>query len=153
MTSVLVRPAGSLQRVEFCSCILPASLSRWKERKMCLSDVGLIGDIDGSRKRIVAQAGLGRYSGAIHGSRSKKSWRRSPSQISQDEQNEEELVRDLQLFNGSFNLRDMYGGASGGLLMSLSAAELFVLLSCLLIPGVCKVLAQHFVNYHHNILL
>ena len=96
MTSVFVRPAGSVQGVEICSCVLPVSISRWKDRRLCPGGVGVMGVFDGGRRRMVVQAGLGRYSGAIHGSRSKKSWRRNPSQISEDERNEKELVRDLQ---------------------------------------------------------
>ena len=55
-----------------------------------------MGDISGSRKRIVAQAGLGRHLGAFHGNRSKESGRRVPPQICENEQNEMELVSDLR---------------------------------------------------------
>jgi len=100
ITSVFVRPAGPSQRHDFSSCIVPVSLSRWKQSRLFPGDVGVMGDSKSSGRRLVAQAGLGRYSGAIHGSRSKKSWRRNPSQISQDEENEKELVSDVQLLEG-----------------------------------------------------
>lgn len=103
MTSVFVRPAGPCQRHDFSSCIVPVSLSRWKQRRSFPGDIGMMGDSKGSGRRLVAQAGLGRYSGAIHGSRSKKYWRRNPSQTSQDEQNEKELVSDVQLLEGFSN--------------------------------------------------
>ena len=125
MASVLVRPAGPSQRLNFCSCTFPASLSRWKPSELCPVNLEVIGYIDGSRKRIVSQAGLGRYSGAIHGSRSKKSWRRNPS----NEQTEKEQVSDLHLFDSISSLEDMCGGASDGLLMNLlgaAATELLV---------------------------
>lgn len=112
MTSVFVRPAGPAQKLSCCSCVLPMSLSRWKQRRVCPGDAGVMGDIDGSMNRIVVQAGLGRYSGAIHGSRSKKSWRRNPSQISQDEPNEKKLVSDLQLLGCVSSIRKMYGYAA-----------------------------------------
>lgn len=94
MTSVFVRLAGPSQKHDFSSCIVPVPLSRWKQSRWLPGDVGMMGGSKGSGRRLVAQAGLGRYSGAIHGSR-KKSWRRNPSQISQDEQNEKELVCDV----------------------------------------------------------
>ncbi|KAG0558836.1 hypothetical protein KC19_10G058400 [Ceratodon purpureus] len=106
MTSVFVRPAGSVQGVEICSCVLPVSISRWKDRRLCPGGVGVMGVFDGGRRRMVVQAGLGRYSGAIHGSRSKKSWRRNPSQISEDERNEKELDK---LDDHGAKLRGAYG--------------------------------------------
>jgi len=78
MASVFVRPAGPFQRRDL---IVPVSLSRRKQRR---EDVGITIDCRGSGT-LVAQAGLGRYSGAIHGNRSKKHSRWTPSETSQDD--------------------------------------------------------------------
>lgn len=100
MKLVFVTPAGPSQNHCFSICISPISLPRWRQNRRGLCYTWLTGHDNGPGIRTVTQAGLGRYSGSIHGSRSKKTWRRNPSRISQDEKNVKELVSNMQLFEG-----------------------------------------------------
>lgn len=94
MASVFVRPAGPYQRRDL---IVPVSLSSWKQS---IASRGITRECRGS-VRLVAQAGLGRYSGAIHGNRSKRLSRWTPDETSQDDK---DMVSDLQLLGCLFNL-------------------------------------------------
>ncbi|XP_024366815.1 uncharacterized protein [Physcomitrium patens] len=106
MKLVFVTPAGPSQNHCFSICISPISLPRWRQNRRGLCYTWLTGHDNGPGIRTVTQAGLGRYSGSIHGSRSKKTWRRNPSRISQDEKNVKELNKVEE--NGA-QLRGAYG--------------------------------------------
>lgn len=100
MTSILVRPSGASEtkvRIDFFAA---SPYMKWKQSRTttCRPWQTWHRDDGASGGKLVAKAGLGRNAGAIHGSRIKKVWRRSPSQTTQDEHDEKELVRHKQVF-------------------------------------------------------
>lgn len=100
MTSILVRPSGASETKARSGFVTSSSYMKWKQSRASSCRTWQTWHRDGgaSAGKLVAKAGLGRYSGAIHGSRIKKVWRRTPSQITQDEHDEKELVRHKQVF-------------------------------------------------------